>query len=1545
VSEQTLIIHVSTSTQPAALLQGMQIWLELGLISADPLDVKVRAANESLAAHSDLSLSLALSSAVFLEGLHLWLDQGWLDQARFQVSVIVSADHPALLTGLDQWLQAGLLSDQEIKQLCRDRLSQRLVLPEPAKLTSPPETATVTEQPVRPRQPIRPPESSPPQPAPGRLAQMVQSLMAELSVLWLLLLGVFMVVISSGVLAASQWERFPAAGQYGILWLYTLAFGAAGFWAGGRPNLRLTAQALWIVTLLLLPVNFLAMDGFGLWRTPLGWFVGAIAALSLSALAVLIFQARSAGPTARFRLSHSLLNYLGLSYLQWGWVLPGWPLLATYLGVIGTTTLTLARPQGSGPPTPTSQRPSIHLNGVLLVYAIAMLLLRALFTHQVELPQMGLAVGLCGWLLAQQANQAIASDTVVEGRSWERLGGVLIGLGWLLSVATIAWQALVVSGLAVWILGHRLVRTWARLELAALLLIGLQMLWLVWRIVPDPVQRTLIATTTQLTGAEQTPWALLSVVLLPYLVLILAIADGLMQIRQRSLATFAGWTALLFGAYLTVLGLVNPLLRTVNLAASTLAWGVVTERQQQRNLGDSGNLQLAPEALRFLVGFCHTGALLALTSAIDWQRPQLGLVPWAGIGLGLMVLEWIGSRLPLSDSEESGGSLWHLLRRDSWGFGLVLAGLTYGLLFLNQLATWTQATQLFGHPVADPAWGAVWLITPIALTGLVATQQSHREWASWLSVAALGLAQLLTLAGANTRLLGLGLATGLMLINTHRLRHQLAAGITVGFGLALAIAGLGRALPGLSLAQWLLAGEIAATGLWLLRHGLSRSQREWGSLYQFAADGWASGLTGLILLLLCWWSLLFSFPALPLPATVASLLLMAATTYRSWQPARRPWIGWLSIAVLLLAQLPNLSTSSSRLLALGLATLLMPIQTRWLQSLAAAHISVGFGLALVAALLWQGLPGWPPLLPTGWLLAGAMLTGLLWLTWFWLSRQDKPLAHLYRQATDHWAVVLCGVELAGLTLHSLLVYWRSQSASVVAIGAAALILAAIAGRSWTQPSNWALYGIGWSLELVTLELIGFTSRSIITLAIANIGLGLFTQVVGDWWHRQGGRHRDMLNGWHVLPLLYGGLGTVLQANSLTSWTGWSTLGLALIGIGVGRRRADFKPLLYLSVAGISVAAYQLLAYQIADQSQGDQFLAMAALATSLVYAYRILTPWLAPYLRLTRQELKWIAHFHWALGSALLLIALLYPVVTNKLVGLGAGLFLTRYAIAQGRRHPDLATGETWVYLGLLEATGLVTYATLTVPVLTELAQLMRPWSGAIAAIAAALFYQLPWQRWGWSPRPYRVAASLAPLVAVGLSLPPHPVSLLVIAGFYGWLAWLWQQFRWLYLSLGLVDWAIADQLRQWNHLTPFASACVIGISILLIPLLEPSLQPLEARGWRHFLRLLGSGIMCGTALLWHHQTGILPGIVSLIATLAGLALRTRAFLYVGTIFFLTNAFYQMVILSFTHPLIKWIVGLLIGICFIWIAASFETRREQLTSLVRNWLTELAEWE
>lgn len=50
-------------------------------------------------------------------------------------------------------------------------------------------------------------------------------------------------------------------------------------------------------------------------------------------------------------------------------------------------------------------------------------------------------------------------------------------------------------------------------------------------------------------------------------------------------------------------------------------------------------------------------------------------------------------------------------------------------------------------------------------------------------------------------------------------------------------------------------------------------------------------------------------------------------------------------------------------------------------------------------------------------------------------------------------------------------------------------------------------------------------------------------------------------------------------------------------------------------------------------------IAISALGTSIMYAYRVLSPWLIDYLGLRAAELKVFAHLHWVVSSICLLIA------------------------------------------------------------------------------------------------------------------------------------------------------------------------------------------------------------------------------------------------------------------------------------------------------------------
>ncbi|HEY9833761.1 MAG TPA: hypothetical protein V6D26_24635, partial [Stenomitos sp.] len=704
--------------------------------------------------------------------------------------------------------------------------------------------------------------------------------------------------------------------------------------------------------------------------------------------------------------------------------------------------------------------------------------------------------------------------------------------------------------------------------------------------------------------------------------------------------------------------------------------------------------------------------------------------------------------------------------------------------------------------------------------------------------------------------------------------------------------------------------------------------------------------------------------------------------------SRKQFASQLSIATLILLQFLTLGIPSFRLVSLGVATLLMFVNTRYLRAVSAAGITVGFGLSFLGMCLWEGIPGLPPLSPEGWLVAGAIALTSLWLIRSWLqvsrlqvtssnTHNQSPtfnlqpstsnpqpstfnlqpsLASLYVPATDGWAIALCSLELILLTLHSLAVYWGFLSPEVTVLVAGVGTMGAILYRSWRHPSNWSIYALGWCLELLTAEGLGFFGRSALNLAIANLALGLITQLAGDWWQRRTGRSH-LHSSWHVIPLLYGILGSVLRWGTFANWTGFSTLALAVIAIGVGRRRQEFKPLIYLALCGVSISAYEILLYQLlqlSGGSSGDGLIVMAGLGTSIMYAYRVLSPWLIQYLHLTQEELKTIAHLHWAWSSLLLIGATTYQ-PQSLMLGFGVGAFLIQYAIFQGRNTSTrdeedddpliTGSGEIWVYLGFLEAFGMRLYW-LNLPIARLLSGPLGPWKGAIAAVFAYFLFILPWERWGWQKRPWTVAAIAIPLIAVAESpMGNSPVSLLIVAGYYVFFAILNQQIRFTYLSALLIDWVL---YRWFWHLKLSDSLWYVtplALSLLYVAQVDPNLKQPEQKPTRHFLRLLGSGAICVVALWSNQWSGLVPGIISLLVIFAGLGLRIRAYLYVGTATFLINAFYQLGILIFDYPFSKWVVGLLVGIAFIWIAATFETRREQITALLRNWITELQNWE
>ncbi len=778
----------------------------------------------------------------------------------------IPINHPELLDGLENWLQLGLLSDHHVRELCR----QYLVCPVPVPEAEPEaELKLLTVNPAQRKEVQEPiavftaePPAESPAPRHGWMSQFLQGLMNEVSVIWLLCLGVFLVVVSSGVLAASQWQHVPPIGQYGILFGYTIAFVIASLWTGAQPQLQVTSWMLQIASLLIIPVNFWMMDGFHLLQTPLGMGIAAIAALMLSGATLRLMPWP---PNSTWVIG----NVIGLSWLHWGW---GWtpvPLMATYAGCIGTS-LVLFQQDRRSPRSADSDLTQpwwarFVQSDIVLPFAVLLLLFRASVVAAVPLQQLGLALGICGWLLCWLARKNQAKQT------WYGIGAGLLICGWFASVAAeLPWQALLVTGLGLWLLGDRLLRHRQPREVVGIFLLGLAGVGLLVRMIPLELRDAVIAMCTTVFGPLGLPDALWGVGLYPYLWGFVGLTHRLRRWQQPVLVRTAQTLAWILGVGLVGLSVANPSLRSLSLWLS-LATLIVALRQQ-------------PSMGKVLVNIVHLVGLAALASTLDNLAPHLTMHQWGVAVLIGMVLEWIALLL-LARSP-----LW---QKSTWFVGLGLAGLGYLLLFVS-----------IGLRSAE--WGSATLLIPTALTALLFFPQfPWIEQAIGLSVGSAIALQLLTFEAVIPRLMGLVLGAVLMTLNTLRRPQLLTAGLSVGFGLAGSSAIVWEIWHDIAFQVWFNLAVVPLWALWGLRHVLNRRTSTLSHNYRLALDGWAIAVMGLMFMVasvsaFATWGLSGTFVWLSphhWSYPIASLLVVAALLYRYWQAPAQGWLVGMAGAI------------------------------------------------------------------------------------------------------------------------------------------------------------------------------------------------------------------------------------------------------------------------------------------------------------------------------------------------------------------------------------------------------------------------------------------------------------------------------------------------------------------------------------------------------------------------------------------------------------------------------------------------------------------------
>jgi hypothetical protein len=790
------------------------------------------------------------------------------EAAKIRLEIELSGSQPELLEGLDQWLQLGLISEGQVRALCQDQLTCELppgadaasvVVPaldptsaddSPGEDAAEPSTPVLTnpfdearealaaeavgvsdflpygENPesssAASAEPSGPPsESASPEPATRRatnasaaqrnltssaqpVSLWLDRLMSELSVIWLLGLGVFLVVLSSAVLAATQWARFNAVGQYLVLLAYTLVFWGIGWWSSRKEHLQLTSRTLQMITLLLVPLNFWAMDGLGVWTSGGGFLVVALAtvALTLAALQVLRQQQTPA---------IKQVNALGLSFLHFGWGWSAVPVLAVYVGVLGSAIATLfTRATGTDPPAALGSRRWATL---AVFFALGLLLLRGLSViPENNWGQVGLAFGLYGttwvWLGQKrlgpsqaEARESVPLRSASRGGIW--LGRALLWWGWLIAIDDFPFQAFGVSVLGLGLRLQALQRLGRRRDLLVGYAIAVQLAFVGWQLVPsnlrDGIMTPLSAWATTRGGED---FALLGLSLFPYVVAMVALADGYLRRGRTRLGQFSDGIALGTNLLLTVFSLFSHPVLVVHLITSTITALVGTWRRTPPR--------------RWRTFLCHGLTLITTIVTIDYFWPTLSFTDWIGVMTALAVLWLVFSKgLP---------GQWGKTAR-LYGYGL--SGLSYFLLWSHWIDNDFQSSL-----------GWVGFLIPLTLT-LIGCYRG--------SVFATGLAIPLTLGIPWTRLVGLGTATGLTLANSGLYRRPWVGFMAVALGLGFVVSVWEDLVPGYPnyAADWCVVTVGLMAGVWLLWRWLPAApeagpstQMTVPSIYKSATDNW-----------------------------------------------------------------------------------------------------------------------------------------------------------------------------------------------------------------------------------------------------------------------------------------------------------------------------------------------------------------------------------------------------------------------------------------------------------------------------------------------------------------------------------------------------------------------------------------------------------------------------------------------------------------------------------------------------------------------------------
>jgi len=1003
--------------------------------------------------------------------------------------------------------------------------------------------------------------------------------------------------------------------------------------------------------------------------------------------------------------------------------------------------------------------------------------------------------------------------------------------------------------------------------------------------------------------------------------------------------------------------------------------------------------QVPPYQLGLAAGIC--GWLLVWLT-----RHKVSREVWEQAGFALLLLGWMVSvelEPPLQAIAVSllaVGLLWSKLK-ETWGrlylFTLFGVGLQAYVLICSVLPTTIRDRVLawlstsFGIDVVNQLnWTGVSLF-PYLLGTLLFAAYLRRKDQQALSVLseqlALGFGFVLTLLSAANPFtcavnLLLSTATLVFLLRRRGLQPDALVSLTHAVGLLTIVSWVHYFAPGLGAASWakVALGFAIAEGIGhvYLRRVHLKNNAWWGTC-GFSAVSYSLLIDGTV----------NSYGQSPnwLWLVVPVLFTAIANHRRSLFPQTAVGITMGA----LLMQLPWMVAWPISIVSLGIGSVCMGLNSRVLRHPVVTFFTVGTGLSLVSSLAWVGM-----LRPMDNSLSRLMILVVVEIWALWLIQRSvrgrrQEMARLYEAAMRTWSTMLMvsfflwGSAVVVLSFFAPLeldelarVHMRYVLAGCV------MLMAAIAECIRHRPREWRYWSLAWATEVavalsillnvtitspvgvrLTSESLSFSDPLVLArvgpIAIATVGLAFAVQIMGDVWVvTKRSPYRD---SWHYIPLAYVGLGVLLGHIGFQADTGFFSLAAGLLLLGIGRRSGDFsKYVSYAGLAAITVGAYELLVYQLLQASggsEGDGVALLALLAVALTAVYRAVKRWSPRYLRMTPRELGIANHAHWALGSVFCVAAPMYglSLPSGTALWTGCSLLLCGYALSVGNRRwtPNtfVMRYDEWTWLGLIGALVCVAYDRFVwFPDRTGL----FVWGGAIACVIGFVFYYLPWERFGWS-EPWRTMGLCLPVLTLSITTDfATTQGLLLMATFYAWMAKQTSQVRLSYLGVVLLDLALLNYLDIRDWLTPMLLSLIGGFSVLYVAEVDPYFRGQSARQQRHWLRVLASGLVgvtalyqteVGEAMLAYAAIAVLIGVVFIFA---GLILKVRAFLYVGTATFVVQVVRVLWLFINANSLLLWAVGIVLGLLFIWVAATFESRRSQVMSRLSAWTAALETW-